>query len=552
MSGNQKLPAMKKSILFLFFLGITSFYLLFAQNTLSLELLSTDANIEIQKSYPVALFADTLFFIDTRQASMSAEERAKNITARLEKVFDDDFHSISNITTSPNGSYVDIVCGEIIIMSVSENDALRKSITTQELADEYIKLMNEAFERAKKDRSFVTILIRIGLVILVLSGIWFMIFLIKRGHLYVVTRISENKDKWLKNLSYKDYTFLTAEQELSVVFWLLKIIKWAVIIILIYLLLPLIFSIFPFSRGWAATLFGFVWGPFKGMMFSVWNYLPELFTIIVIYFIFKYLIRFVKYVFTEIESGKLNISGFHADWALPTFSIIKFLMYAFMFVLIFPNLPGSDSDIFKGVSVFIGLLVSLGSSSAISNMVAGLVITYMRPFKIGDRIKIADVSGDVVEKTLLVTRLRTIKNEEITIPNSAVLSGNTTNYSALAKSDGLILHTTVTIGYDVPWREMHEALLDAAARTANLMKEKKPFVLQTALDDFYVAYQLNVYTQESNVLAPIYSDLHQHIQDVCAERKIEIMSPHYRAERDGNEITIPRMDKVGNTGEKNG
>lgn len=543
---------MKKSILFLFFLGITSFYLLFAQNTLSLELLSTDANIEIQKSYPVALFADTLFFIDTRQASMSAEERAKNITARLEKVFDDDFHSISNITTSPNGSYVDIVCGEIIIMSVSENDALRKSITTQELADEYIKLMNEAFERAKKDRSFVTILIRIGLVILVLSGIWFMIFLIKRGHLYVVTRISENKDKWLKNLSYKDYTFLTAEQELSVVFWLLKIIKWAVIIILIYLLLPLIFSIFPFSRGWAATLFGFVWGPFKGMMFSVWNYLPELFTIIVIYFIFKYLIRFVKYVFTEIESGKLNISGFHADWALPTFSIIKFLMYAFMFVLIFPNLPGSDSDIFKGVSVFIGLLVSLGSSSAISNMVAGLVITYMRPFKIGDRIKIADVSGDVVEKTLLVTRLRTIKNEEITIPNSAVLSGNTTNYSALAKSDGLILHTTVTIGYDVPWREMHEALLDAAARTANLMKEKKPFVLQTALDDFYVAYQLNVYTQESNVLAPIYSDLHQHIQDVCAERKIEIMSPHYRAERDGNEITIPRMDKVGNTGEKNG
>lgn len=543
---------MKKSILFLFFWGITSFCLLFAQNTLSLELPSTDANIEIQKSYPVALFADTLFFIDTRQASMTAEERAKNITARLEKVFDDDFHSISNITTSPNGSYVDIVCGEIIIMSVSENDALRKSITTQELADEYIKLMNEAFERAKKDRSFVTIIIRIGLVILVLSGIWFMIFLIKRGHFYVVTRITENKDKWLKNLSYKDYTFLTAEQELSVVFWLLKIIKWAVIIILIYLLLPLIFSIFPFSRGWAATLFGFVWGPFKGMMFSVWNYLPELFTIIVIYFIFKYLIRFVKYVFAEIESGKLNISGFHADWALPTFSIIKFLMYAFMFVLIFPYLPGSNSPIFQGVSVFLGLLVSLGSSSAISNMVAGLVITYMRPFKIGDRIKIADVSGDVVEKTLLVTRLRTIKNEEITIPNSAVLSGNTTNYSALAKSDGLILHTTVTIGYDVPWREMHEALLEAAARTANLMKEKKPFVLQTALDDFYVAYQLNVYTQESNVLAPIYSDLHQHIQDVCAERKIEIMSPHYRAERDGNEITIPRMDKVGNTGEKNG
>ncbi len=213
---------------------------------------------------------------------------------------------------------------------------------------------------------------------------------------------------------------------------------------------------------------------------------------------------------------------------------------SFMFVLIFPYLPGSNSPIFQGVSVFLGLLVSLGSSSAIGNMVAGLVITYMRPFKIGDRIKIGDVTGDVIEKTLLVTRLRTINNEEITIPNSAVLSGNTTNYSAMAKEEGLIIHTTVTIGYDVHWKAMHEALLEAASRTTNLMKGKKPFVLQTSLDDFYVSYQLNVYTNESKALASIYSELHQHILDVCAAKGIEIMSPHYRAERDGNELAIPK------------
>ena len=172
-------------------------------------------------------------------------------------------------------------------------------------------------------------------------------------------------------------------------------------------------------------------------------------------------------------------------------------------------------------------------------MVAGLVITYMRPFKIGDRIKIGDITGDVIEKTMLVTRIRTIKNEEITIPNSSVLSGNTTNYSTNANTQGLIVHTTVTIGYDVPWKDMHQALIDAALKTEFIMPDPKPFVLQTSLDDFYVSYQINAYTREASKQAVIYSNLHQNIQDICNERGIEILSPHYRAARDGNNITIP-------------
>ena len=172
-------------------------------------------------------------------------------------------------------------------------------------------------------------------------------------------------------------------------------------------------------------------------------------------------------------------------------------------------------------------------------MVAGLVITYMRPFKIGDRIKIGDVTGDVVEKTLLVTRVRTLKNEITTIPNSSVLNGNTTNYSVEAMEKGLIIHTTVTIGYDVPWKNMHKALIDAALRTDLILDEPTPFVLQTSLDDFYVSYQINAYTREAGKQALIYSNLHQNIQDVCNERGIEILSPHYRAARDGNMTTIP-------------
>ncbi|MBK6967285.1 MAG: mechanosensitive ion channel family protein [Bacteroidales bacterium] len=212
-----------------------------------------------------------------------------------------------------------------------------------------------------------------------------------------------------------------------------------------------------------------------------------------------------------------------------------------MMVLIFPYLPGSGSPAFQGISVFIGVLFSLGSSSAIANMVAGMVITYMRPFKIGDRVKIGEITGDVMEKNMLVTRIRTVKNEDVTVPNSTVLLNSTTNYSTNASTgnSGLIIHTTVTIGYDAPWKEVHKTLIDAALLTDLILKNPQPFVLQTSLDDFYVSYQLNAYTKEANRQAMVYSDLHQNIQDCFNEAGIEIMSPHYRAQREGNMTTIP-------------
>ena len=271
------------------------------------------------------------------------------------------------------------------------------------------------------------------------------------------------------------------------------------------------------------------------------HFLPSLFTILVIYFVFRYAIKGVRYFANEIHKGNIRLGGFHPDWAVPTFNIIRFFLYAFMLVLIFPFLPGSHSTAFRGVSVFLGILFSLGSSSAISNMVAGLVITYMRPFKIGDRVKIGETVGDVMEKTMLVTRIRTIKNEDITVPNSNVLSGNTINYSSNTRPEdsGLILHTTVTIGYNVPWKNMHETLIKAALRTDLLQKTPSPFVLQTSLDDNYVSYQINAYTREPNKQAQIYSQLHENIQDCCNEAGIEIMSPHYNSLRDGNMTTIP-------------
>nr|WP_245897217.1 mechanosensitive ion channel domain-containing protein [Hymenobacter nivis] len=192
---------------------------------------------------------------------------------------------------------------------------------------------------------------------------------------------------------------------------------------------------------------------------------------------------------------------------------------------------GSDSPVFQGVSVLLGFIISFGSTSAIGNVIAGIVITYMRPCRVGDRVKIGAVTGDVLEKTLLVTRLRTIKNEDVTIPNSNILSGHTVNYTAAASHDGLILHTTITIGYNVPWPQVHAHLLAAARATEDVEATPVPFVLQTSLDDFYVAYQLNAYTRLPHRQAGLYSLLYQHIQDEFARVGIKIMSPRCCATR---------------------
>jgi len=492
------------------------------------------------KGYPViGALKDTLMFMYLKLGASSPKERATNISNKILNLYKDDFIKLDSIFVLKSENTYDIVYGEMIIMSISENDAIWYDTKALNLANEFKNKIIKSLLAAKKENILSNLLLQIGLVLLVLIVLWFIIKLIGKGSNKLNNFVLFKKDQWLKNLSYKDYTFLTAQQELEIIMFLLKILRWFIYALLLYITLPIIFSIFPFSRHWADALFQLIWSPFKQIFVSIWNYLPNLFSIFVIYFVMNYFIRFIKYVFSEIANEKLKISGFHADWAMPTLSIIKFLLYAFMFVLIFPFLPGSNSNVFQGVSVFIGILFSFGSSSAITNIIAGLVITYMRPFKIGDRIKIGEITGDVLEKTLLVTRIKTIKNEIITIPNSSVLSGNTTNYSSYAKENGLIIYTTVTIGYDVPWKNMHQALIEAALRTELILKKPAPFVLQTSLEDFYVSYQINAYTKEASKQALIYSNLHQNIQDVCNERGIEIMSPHYRAARDGNQVTIP-------------
>ncbi len=343
----------------------------------------------------------------------------------------------------------------------------------------------------------------------------------------------------IKPLSFKGLELVSAERISEVIVKSTFLLQFLLIVLILYFLIPVLFSFFEYTRSWSVILFGYITRPLKIVFTSFINYLPNLFFIGVILILNRYVIKILKMIFNEVERGKIRLPGFYSEWAVPTFKISRFMVIVFTCIVVFPYLPGSNSGAFKGISIFIGVLFSLGSTSVIANIVAGTVLTYMIAFKIGDRVKIGDTIGDVTEKTLLVTRVKTPKNVVVTIPNSTVMSSHIINYSSSARKEGLILHTTITLGYDAPWRRVHEALKEAAKKTGDIDSDREPFVLQTALGDFAVSYELNAYTEKPEKMAAIYSELHQNIQDSCNEAGIEILSPHFSAIRDGNRTTIP-------------
>ena len=478
--------------------------------------------------YPVMLNHDTLFLIYTRTGSFDARERAAAISKKITSLYEDAFYSPDSLKINSSTDNFDIIYrNRDVILTVSNLDGLWFAKTNKALADEYLGKIKKSIAAERESHSLINWAKRIGLSLLILLLLITMVkavnWLFRQSQEYLVA-----KSRLLERGLAIGRIKIIAAKDLETIFVKINnIVRLVVTLLIIYLSLPLLFSIFPETEAWTSTLLNWVLAPLKIALNSILQYLPNLFTIVVIYLIFRYALIAVRYFFDELGRGNIQVNGFHADWAVPTFKILRFILYAFMLVIIFPYLPGSGSAAFQGVSVFLGILISLGSSSAITNIVAGLVITYMRPFKTGDRVKIGKVTGDIIEKTMLVTRIRTIKNEDITVPNSMVLSSSTVNYSSQAEPLGLIINYVVTIGYDVPWKTVYGLLINAALKTRYIDANPSPFVLQTKLDDFYVGYQINAYTKEAGKQAIIYSSLLENIQDELKAAGIDLLSPNY-------------------------
>jgi small-conductance mechanosensitive channel len=381
-----------------------------------------------------------------------------------------------------------------------------------------------------------------GLAVL---GLILFFFLLKRFFKWLQSKL----DKLDRNVLFKKaeianfFKFITPRREKHILKFLMKTLKIGIAILFLIFYLPFVFHFIPETQEFADTIIGYIMKPINALVVSVVAFIPDLFSLVVIILISKYLIKFLKYVTGEVEREAVKLDGFHADWAKPTFNLARVVIIAFTAVICFPLIPGSDSDAFKGVSIFFGILFSLGSTSAISNIVAGIVITYMRPFKIGDRVEIGNTIGDVTERSLLVTRIKTIKNLDTTIPNSSILGNHIINFTKNAAEEiGVILHTSVTIGYDVSSNNVIEALIRGAKKTNMVLSKPGPFVLVKSLDDFYINYEINCHTKNPEKGALIYSELHENIKNELHDAGIEILSPHYNAVRDGNMLTVPEKN----------
>ncbi|MDR1454568.1 MAG: mechanosensitive ion channel family protein [Tannerella sp.] len=494
----------------------------------------------ITPAVPVAVDGDTLFVIYARQGGLTPRRRAENARENILEAGKNLAFGRDSLRIENGMSLTDLMYGEKVLFSITDQDACWEHTTRDELARRYGISVSRKIDELKRENGLAQWLRRAGLFLLVV--------LLQAGLFRLTGRLFLNlrrkitlleKQKKLKPLVVRDYEVLNIHRQEKALEILAKGLKWMLILLQFAFSVPILFAIFPQTQSFAETLFSYAFEPLRMIFWSVILYIPKLFRIIIICLCIHFLVKGIRFIAREIEHEKLKINGFFPDWAQPTFNIIRFFLYVLMVAMIYNYLPYSNSAIFKGVSVFVGLMVSLGSSTVIGNMLAGFVITYMRPFKTGDRIKIDDTEGHVIEKSPFVTRLRTPKNEIVTIPNSKVMSSNITNHSASARIYGLIIHTEVGFGFHVPGQQVRRLLVQAALETPCVLADPEPFVLETEWKDSYPVYQINACVKEVDNLPAVYSDLNRHIHDVFQEAGIELILPHYYAGRDGNPVAMP-------------
>lgn len=486
---------------------------------------------------PVQLGGRTLFNIQAGAKAFSAQSRAKAATDRLREVAQDYSISPDTVTTTDLDFATLISAGDKVVMSVFDADAAEAGQGREELARELAEKMRQAIRDYRGERSARVIamgLIYTLLATLVLIGLF---ILLRRGIQALEQAVRDRLP--IRSVQIGSFEFFNAERIKGLILMVVRIFRFGLLLTLIYAYLHLGLSFFPWTRNIARRLLDYVFDALSTMGIGLLDQLPGLTFLVVLYFVTRYVLKTLRLFFEQVRLGRVRIGEIDADVAEPTYKLIRLLLIAFAVVVAYPYIPGSESPAFKGVSIFVGVIFSLGSTSAIGNITAGLSLVYMRAFREGDVVKIGDAQGVVLQRKVLTTRLKTFKNEEVSIPNSSILAAQVTNYSHQAARDGLIVHTTVTIGYDAPWRQVHELLLAAADASEHILKSPPPFVLQTALNDFYVSYELNGFTRRPDIMPAVYSELHRNIQDKFNEAGVEIMSPHYAQLRDGNTSTIP-------------
>ncbi len=481
-----------------------------------------------------------ILVIYARVGGFTAEERAEAIQKRIVAISKNSSIPADAIHSEDRGTWTEILAGQDRIMGITAADAMAGERGRAELAAEYTEVIRQVVTQYRNDHTLSRLLWAVLYAVLATAVCVVLIVVL----FWVKKKIRSRLDA---TLAAKDQSAPVQQSKVRLKHYLKqpllvisRVAFWVLVLAVLQVYGTVVLRFFPATKYTSYQVTNWLFSELAGLGKSIIAYTPNLILLGFICLITSYLVKVNEYFFGEVRDEKVKIRGFYPDWADSTAKLVRALILVAAVVVAFPYLPGSQSPAFKGISVFLGVLLSLGSTSAVAHAVAGTILTYMRAFQLGDFVRIGNDVGEVIEKNLLVTRICTQKNEVITIPNGTILGGVVVNYSAESRRQGVIFHTVVTIGYSAPWRQVHELLLSAARATDGILHDPAPFVLQTGLNDFYVSYELNAYTAKPREMQTIYSVLHQNIQDKFNEAGVEINSPHYAALRDGNETTIPQ------------
>ncbi len=489
---------------------------------------ATDQQGSREQSAQVVVDGIPLFLV-YGTPSFPSKKRAREISTRIKRLAADADFDPATLELRDIEGATGIYAGDEALMYVFKEDAyLEGTLSPQLIAKKlYLPKIRESITFYRLERDPKVLLMDSFYALLRTVLLFISVWLAVLGFRKINQLVEQRFKRKIEQLEEKSKKILQARQLWTLIRTLLKVTKLVLLLTLVYLFMTLVLDLFPWTRYFSRPLLGYLINPLVIIGRKVVDYLPNLFFLVILVALLKLMLKLTRTFFSEIDRGNILVPGFYADWAWPTYRIVRVIVVIIGAVVAYPYIPGSGSEAFKGITLLLGVLLSLGSTSLIANILAGYTMTYRRAFTVGDLVRIDDDLGEITEIRLLVTRMRSLKNEEVIIPNSTILNGKVVNYSSMITDNGLILHTSVGIGYEVPWRQVEAMLLAAAEKTEGLLDQPRPFVLKSELGDFGVTYELNAFSNDADRMPRIYSELHGHILDVFNEYGVAIMTPHY-------------------------
>ncbi|HKU62568.1 MAG TPA: mechanosensitive ion channel family protein [Gemmatimonadales bacterium] len=497
-----------------------------------------DTNEDAETTAPVVLDGYTLFQVRGAR-SYPAERRAGEIADRIARVASDRGIPVDSliIRETPVASLV--LAEDRLLLGVLDADAELEGINRQVVAEGFRRRIGEGIREYRREREPGVLWVgaerALAATLALAVALWLGRLARRRMHAVLERRYRQR----VHDFQVSNIPLVRAEQLWRLGNRLLTLVAVLVAATIVYFYLEYVLVLFPWTRALGFGLTAMLLRPVTTLVQGALDYVPNIIFLLVLAIVTRWLLAFIHVIFRQLGDGSLAISGFDQEWAVPTERIVRLLVFGFALVVAYPYIPGSGTEAFKGLSIMFGILFSIGSSSVIGNLVAGQSLAFRRAFRVGDRIRVGEHVGEVTKTSLLTTFLRSAKNEQIVIPNSVVLNAEVINYSTLAAAGGVIVHTTVGIGYETPWRQVEAMLLEAAARTPGLLREPQPFVLQRGLGDFAITYEINAYTDDALAMLRLASALHRNILDIFNEYGVQIMTPAYEGDPDVPKV-VPR------------